>query len=557
MIALNNKLLRNKEAYSSDKMDLQLNVDMADLLLEYAISNKPSKNHQANLKQLLDVVDMDAYKSTYEIRDRLILTRSILDLKLNEEISKLALLKEQCKQNNPDLVDLINSTSWTNASLQSSDVKIINKWIEDHMQFYYFYIEMPKIVEIWQSCAKNGFMMNTDALNEVNARLNKLIVRMKNTEISSGILREVNFAAPNITDLIKFSVEKAQKPSAILQTGIRNLNAILGPGFRGGKLYTILGMSGKFKSGTLLNIADQITKFNPALEKLNNGKRNTLLFITMENSIEETIERLFNMYADETDSYMNCSYQQVIDILKTKGKFIISDDTADGIAIDIRYFANMEINTAEIYRIIDDMESNNQHVIGVILDYIKRINSVFQHHGDETQRVTYVAKELKTLALNYDIPVITAQQINRMGNATVDAAMRDGKKDLIRFVGNSDIGGSWGVIEESDWVCIINLEKHVKTGKLYLTVKRTKHRSGKTDVATMDYFNHPFTNDGSLKLMTDVDKDGSVSILSLASDLDSVDLGENGEDAQGRPNLDSIRNNASKSALLSSIGAVA
>jgi hypothetical protein len=144
-----------------------------------------------------------------------------------------------------------------------------------------------------------------------------------------------------------------------------------------------------------------------------------------------------------------------------------------------------------------------------------------------------------------------------MGNATVDAAMRDGKKDLIRFVGNSDIGGAWSVIEESDWVAIINLEKHVKTGKLYLTIKRTKNRSGKTDVAAMDYFNHPFTNDRSLKLMTDVDKDGSVSILSLSSDLDSVDLSEDAVDAQGRPNLDSIRNNASKSALLSSIGAVA
>ena len=238
---MNGELLRNKEPHPSEKMDLKLNIDMADLLLEYAISNKPSKNHQANLKQLLDVIDMDVYKSTYEIKDRLLLTRSILDIKLNEEVSKLALVKEQCKQNNPDLVELINATSWSNASLQSNDIKIINKWIEDHMQFYYFYIEMPKIVDIWASCTKQGFMMNTDALNEVNERLNRLIVRMKNTEISSGILREFNFAAPNVTDLIKFSVEKAQKPSAILQTGIRNRNAILGPGFRGGKLYTILG----------------------------------------------------------------------------------------------------------------------------------------------------------------------------------------------------------------------------------------------------------------------------------------------------------------------------
>lgn len=551
---MNQELTRNKAEYKSEKIDLQLNIDMADLLLEYAISNKPSRNHQANLKQLLDVVDMDVYKSSYEIKDRLYLTRSILDLKLNEEVTKLALLKEQCKQNNPDLVELINNTTWSNSSLQTNDIKLINKWIEEHMQFYYFYVEMPSIVNIWESCMKQGFNLNIDALNEVNDRMNRLIVKMKNTEISTGILRQFNFAAPNVADLIKFTVEKAQKPSAILQTGIRNLNAILGPGFRGGKLYTILGMSGKFKSGTLLNIADQITKFNPSLEKVVNGKRNTLLFITMENSIEETIERLFGMYADETDSYINSTPDQVISILRDKGKFIISDDAADGIAIEIRYYANMEINTADLYRIIEDMENNNQHVIGLILDYIKRINSVYQHHGDETVRVTYVAKELKTLALTYDIPVITAQQINRMGNATVDAAMRNDKHDLIRYVGNSDIGGAWSVIEESDWVAIINLEKHVKTDKLYLTIKRTKNRSGKSDVTTMDYFNHPFTNDRSLKLMTDVDKDASVSILSLASDLNSVDLSEDGADAQSRPAVSTFKDKASRQALFSSIG---
>ena len=433
-------MTREKQDNKSEKMDLQLTIEMVDLLLEYAISNKPSRNHQANLKQLLDVIDMEVYKSNYEVKDRLYLIRSILDLKLNEEITKLALLKEQCKQNNPDLVDLINNTTWSNSSLQPSDLKIINKWIEEHMQFYYFYVEMPAIVDIWESCLKQGFNMNLDALNEVNNRMNRLIVKMKNTEISTGILRQFNFAAPNVAELIKFTVEKAQKPSAILQTGIRSLNAILGPGFRGGKLYTILGMSGKFKSGTLLNLADQITKFNPSLEKLTNNKRNTLLFITMENSIEETVERLYGMYADETDNYMNSTPEQVLETLRTKGKFIISDETADGIAIEIRYYANMEINTADLYRIIEDMENNNQHVIGLILDYIKRIDSVYQHHGDETQRVTYVAKELKTLALTYDIPVITAQQIKDLQkrNAMLEEENLILKKAIAIFTPHSD-----------------------------------------------------------------------------------------------------------------------
>jgi hypothetical protein len=70
----------------------------------------------------------------------------------------------------------------------------------------------------------------------------------------------------------------------------------------------------------------------------------------------------------------------------------------------------------------------------------------------------------------------------------------------------------------------------------------------------MDYFNHPFTNDRSLKLMTDVDKDGSVSILSLASDLNSVDLSEDGADAQSRPVVSTFKDKASRQAMFSSIG---
>ena len=122
-----------------------------------------------------------------------------------------------------------------------------------------------------------------------------------------------------------------------------------------------------------------------------------------------------------------------------------------------------------------------------------------------------------------------------MGNAVVDSAMRDGKQDLIRFVGNSDIGGAWGVIEESDWVAIINLEKRESDGKMFLTIKRTKQRAGANDVTVSDYFNQPFANDRELRLETDVDKEASVSVCSLASDLVTVDMGSYENTTQERP----------------------
>lgn len=545
----------NKESViQSDKMDLELNIEMAEVLLDYAISNKPSRNHHANLKQLLDVIDLNLYRSNYDINDRVILARSVLDLKLNQNLSKMALIKEKVKENNPDLINLIEATTWSTNNISASDCRIVTDWIEERIQFYFFYIEMPTIVKLWEKCHEHGFVMNSETLKQVNERMSRLVLRMKNSEVSTGLLKEFNFSAPDVADVIKAVVKKAQKPSSILQTGIRNLNSILGPGFRGGKLYTILGMSGKFKSGTLLNIADQITKFNPSLEKITaDGKRNTLLFITMENSIDETIERLYNMYADPTDEFLKATPEEVVEVLRNRGKYAFDSDQCDGISIEIRYYSNMEINTNELYHIIDDMEQNGKHVIGLILDYIKRINSVYKHNGDETVRVTYVAKELKTIALAYDIPVITAQQINRMGNATIDSAMRDGKQDLIKLIGNSDIGGAWGVIEESDWVAIINLEKHIKTGKTFLTIKRTKNRCGQCDVAVSDYFNHPFTNEREIRLMTDVDKDASVSVMSLATDLASVDMTRYDEnDAQERPSIKSLAS-ANKKSLLHSM----
>lgn len=544
---------RNKQTDLNEKFNIQINMDMANLLLEYVMSSKPTQMHLANLKQLMDVVDIDAYGNNYDMKDRLILIRKILDLRTNKGLKRLSLIKEKIKEEDPSIAEFVDSIQWVSDGVTGAECNAIRDWVEEKMQYYFFYLEMPAIVKIWEDCVKGGFESNCNTLKEINQRMAKLVLRMKNTTLASGLLREFNFADPNVSDAIRYVVKKAQRPSNILQTGIRNLNAILGPGFRGGKLYTILGMSGKFKSGTLLNIADQITKFNPLLEKVVDGKRNTILFVTMENSIDETIERLYNMYADETSDYLKEDPEKIIDTLRKKGKFCFDSPDSDGISIEFRYFNNLEINTNDLYRIIDEMEEMGKHTIGLILDYIKRINSVFPSNGDETLRVTYVAKELKSLAMNYNIPVITAQQINRMGNAAVDSAMREGKQDLIKFVGNSDIGSAWGVVEESDWVAIINLEQHVRTKQVYLTIKRTKNRCGHNDLTASDYFNHPFSNGKTIRLETDVDKDASISIMSLATDLSSVDIPkEDDNDAQDRPRI-SIRASANRQPIYNAI----
>ena len=46
-----------------------------------------------------------------------------------------------------------------------------------------------------------------------------------------------------------------------------------------------------------------------------------------------------------------------------------------------------------------------------------------------------------------------------------------------------------------------------------------------------DYFNHPFTNAKNIRLEPDVDKESTLSIMSLANDLESID-----EEAENKKN---------------------
>lgn len=540
---------KRDSAEKVEKMMLNISLDMSSVLVDYALSYSPSQNNLANFKKLLDLIDLEAYKYNYDIYNNLLLCKYILTERLDEGITNPIILKENIKGKDATLIDLCDKIDWNNAKIVGQDAKAITGYIDKKMQFYFFYLEMPKIIEAWDRCCKTGFEMDDNDFSDVNERMSKLVVTMQNSTVAPGLLREFNFSNPSVGDTILSIAKQAQRPSSVLQTGIRQLNAILGPGFRGGKLYVFLGFSGKFKSGTLLNLSDQIRNFNPQLEDLTeDGKRNTLLFITAENTINETIERIYAMYDESGIPFIYANPEDIRQTILTNGKFAINDNER-GIDIELRYFNNLEIKTSDIYRIVDEMERNGQRVIGIVVDYIKRIQSITPSYGDETFRVGCVAKELKTLGEYYNVPVITAQQFNRNGNAIIDSAMRDEKSDLLRLVGSSDIGGAWTVVEEADFVCAINLERHKKENRLYLSFKCTKNRCGNIDKNASSYFNHPFANDQEMRLETDLDKEGSLSIMSLASDLESVDLEKLEE--MSRP---VIVKSTGASSVLSSIG---
>lgn len=267
----------------------------------------------------------------------------------------------------------------------------------------------------------------------------------------------------------------------------------------------------------LLSTCYWIKKYN-RIEPLNPGKRPTVLYISNENTINESIIRLFNMSSSK-DDITNFEPKDAFKLMREKGGLTLDSDT--DMDIVMQYYGNFEISTADLYGIIEDLEDQNREVVCLVLDYIKRVRPA-QKAMDERGQLANVSNELKDLAIRLRIPVITAQQINRAGNMTVDAAMESGKEDLARFLGRSNIANCWDMLENTDWAAILNVEVERKTNIRYLTIKQIKKRYKST--TDIEYFNQPFVEGSTIQLVEDYASDKPAGKYSLASDLVGINM---------------------------------
>jgi len=502
------------------KAIMTFEVSTLNTLIRYAMCTTISKSSIVNLGRLVGELDMRAYSYSPDIVSRLKLLKYVTECRTTYGMKDPEVIRAFIINTYTEGADLLNECEPLVAdTLAYSECTAITDVVNERLQYIYIYKYKDQIIDCLNQFSKGGWTSYYETVNNVRETLQQLLTNISAVGSGNvGVLRRMNMAADNYHDLVDTIVRKAKMPSAVLQTGIRQLNAILSPGFQASRLYLILGLTGRFKSGTLLNIADQICKYNPQIKPVEDGLRKTVLFISNENTIEETYTRLLDMYTGLDDDITRMSTEEAIEYLKANGGYRFTD--SEGITIEFRYYRNMEMSTADLYTIINELADEGFKVIAVILDYITRVASV-THASEERFRLANVAKELKGVATYYSIPVITAQQVNREGNGIIDAAMRDDKADLAKFLGSTAVSESYGLIFEADWVALVNLEKRKSDDKWFLTFNRLKIR-GKQDPLAVTYFNHPFVDAKRIRLDTDVDKDQCISVVSLASDLENI-----------------------------------
>lgn len=367
----------------------------------------------------------------------------------------------------------------------------------------------------------------------------------------------------SVKEALSSTIESLSVSNNMFKVGIIRWNTLLSPAYMNGRLYTYIGAPGSGKSLILLKTALDIRKYNPDYQPRTPGMRSCVLYITMENSFTETIERIWNMTFD--DPITNYSVDEATDILCNelgitrilKDDVVVTDlDTNErtladlikepdesnksNIELVIKYFSYREINTDDLFTIISDLRDENMEVCTLVFDYIKRIEPATPAADNVKLELNRIINELKALAVREDIPVVTAHQMNRAGAAVLDNAVRQGKGDGLKNVGREHTGDAWEVIETSDFVAMTNIAYKPGTDDRYMeleVVKRRRIDSSESEFAKYTYLAHPFSKKNGLRLIDDINIDKVLSLQSLVSDIDIIDK----EKANAVPRLQTIK----------------
>ena len=291
--------------------------------------------------------------------------------------------------------------------------------------------------------------------------------------------------------------DELNDPYNKIKSGMQGFNQMINGGFQAGRVYCILGLPGEGKSLVLLNLAYQIKKYNKNYTLKDPSKTPCVVFLTMENSEAETIDRLFVMSANvslEDDGRL----EDIAHRAQTVGGLYLGKDNP--IDMIVKFVPANSVTTDYMYTLYDELEDNGYEPICFIQDYLKCIKSSdSSYRTDLRLELGAIVKEFKTFALTKSIPVITASQFNRDGISSVDAGRRTSRCDTVALLDRSNIGESMLILENVDATIFI-VPEWDENGHKYMGMRLVKKRFKGGNRETLF---QPFEEDNEIRLVDD------------------------------------------------------
>ena len=467
-IPLTNTGNNNKPQYIPG---IVLDTTMLDLMCKMLVTDSQyiKRGQLINLQNFINSVDPKQYENDPDKVSRISFIRKGLEGRL------------QFNLNNPDTVirhinggllddGIVNVKEFK--GLSNAEINWLCTMISESLKYNYVYSSVDKLIDVCTRFKTKEYGRKEDIVKEFEGCINGIQNEFRRSRHEDYNERIFSLKEDVFVDTVTDTYNQLTSPRRKLRTGMQGLNELLGGGFESGRLYVFFGLPGEGKSSLLLNLMYQIKKYNLDYKTKDPTKTPCIVLLTMENTVVETVERLFGLACIRNNNMAEYSLQDVIRMLRTDGELRLDLDSP--IDIIIKYKYPNSVDTTYLYTLAEDLEDQGMECIALFQDYIGRIRST-ERYADTRLEYGAVTDEFKVFAENKDIPVITASQLNRDASKHIDEGRKSNKSDLVRFIGRSNISESMLILNNIDAGFMIAPEV-TPEGEKFLGVQRIKIR---------------------------------------------------------------------------------
>ena len=490
------KYMKKIEYREVEKVPITWDLYTLNIICAFVISENESikKSQLFQLRKLINQVDIDKSYNDQERIDRMTFIIKGLEAKLDLNYQDRHIVL--CHINgNASGKNFIEDES-IYRELNNHEVEFINKLISETLKSSYLENGVDNLLSQLTAFKTTDAIDKVKLIPLVEEAIAQLQMKLRSARVQNSKEEFFSLKDGIFQEKITEIYNELKSPSHMLITGMQGLNEMLGGGFERGRLYLFLGLPGEGKSTTMLNIAYQLKKYNKNYVLKDKTKTPCIVFLTMENSLKETVERLFNI-STRPESLVDYTLEEVMDLMRTEGQLFLSDSSA--IDIVIKYAPSDLNDTNYLYTLYDELEDNGYECICMIQDYLKRIKSANNHSTELRLELGYICNEFKTFGEEKQIPVISASQLNRAAAKHIDESRSKKNSDLVKLFGRDNIGESVNILENTDALFFLAPEIDHE-GNKYLGMQLAKKRFKGT---SRNHCYQPYVPGNSIKLLED------------------------------------------------------
>ena len=479
------------------KSTMNLAIGTLDILCKYVIANPAfvKISHIANLNSVIQNIDPATYQNDIEKVRRIEFIKRAIDARLNYNLTDRQIIISHILSGlefDPNFIDL-------NQEIKLDDVEWCHKFVEQALKYGFIYRYADELIDICTSIKTTNFEHRAYIIPKFQQLINVLGSDFRRAEVDDN-LTDMTFSLSQgqFENAITRVYETINNPNRRLISGMQGLNKLIGGGFEEERVYVLLGVTGVGKSVTLLNLAIQLKKYNKDYKPKDPSKTPCIVYLTMENTVVETVTRLFDLVTDAQFGMTNYSLNEVITKLKLEGQLVLNGNSP--IDLVIKYKPNRSVDTSYCYKLYDDLLAEGKEMICLLQDHLLRIRSIY---GNPEPRFELgdVVNEFKTFAAQKQISVITNFHLNREAMKLIETNVgRSSQIDVTQKMGKSNISESVLILNNTDVAIIINREYDKTDGREYMGFNAIKMR----DKSQLSYFAQPFAFGNSIRLVEDV-----------------------------------------------------